>query len=191
MPSAIRSSLHRGLRFVGLGIAYAFSLATSSPAANAAAVDSPIQIIHCRHYPSRHGFQIVFRNHDQRTVDRVSFSVDNREGDHQLDARGVFSPGITIERFYLPLPSHRVFARAPKSCVVTAVHFSDGSTWNRGDPPIADSNARVNRPVSAGNNSVGSTARTSKTVSCPSAGRQYGGVNRSHIEVCRSPMPFQ
>jgi hypothetical protein len=136
MPSAMRFSLPRGLRAVGLGIAYAFSLATTSAAANVAAVDSPIQIIHCRHYPSRHGFQIVFRNQDQPTVDRVSFSVDNREGDHQLDARGVFSPGITIERFYLPLPSHRVFAKAPKSCFVTADYFSDGSTWNRSDTPL-------------------------------------------------------
>ena len=137
MPTAIRVSLPRGLRFVGLGIAYVFSLATSSAAAaNVAPADGPIEIIHCRHFPSRHGFQIVFRDQDQRTVDRVSFSVDNREGDHQLDARGVFSPGITIERFYLSLPSHRVFARAPKSCVVTAVQFSDGSTWDRGDPPL-------------------------------------------------------
>jgi hypothetical protein len=74
MPSAMRFSLPRGLRAVGLGIAYGFSLLTSSASPNGAAADSPIQI--------------VFRNQAQRTVDRVSFSVDNREGNHQIDDRG-------------------------------------------------------------------------------------------------------
>jgi hypothetical protein len=150
MPTAIRVSLPRGLRFVGLGIAYVFSLATSSAAAaNVAPADGPIEIIHCRHFPSRSRLSDCFPR-SRSTYGRPRLLFRRQPGGRSSTRCTWRVFARNYDRALLPATT-----KSSRFCKSTEIVCGDGgSVFGRLDvgprrsaTPIADSNARHRRKL--------------------------------------------
>ncbi len=71
---------------------------------------------------------IKYRNTSSRTAVAVSYRVHNGPHSIVVTDHGSFAPNTTIDHT-LPTPTWELSHAEVHACVVTAVHFSDGSEW--------------------------------------------------------------
>ena len=88
------------------------------------------------------GIHIQFTNESQKAADLINFEVNSNGTQFVIRDVGTFSPGIEIDHKYrngagqaFVLPA---FIAPNVTCSVASIRFTDGTTWQRGNPePLA------------------------------------------------------
>lgn len=108
--------------------ALAFHLAVVTVKAPAA----PITVETCKFVKSasyNRGVRIVFKNTGKATAKLVIFEVVHGSYNTALVDEGNFTPGETIDHVMTSAPLTLWRGENPDRCVVTHVHFTNGTTW--------------------------------------------------------------
>lgn len=110
-----------------------------APAATAYTNPQPIQVASCAldpqvaqrgfgtvDIPTDAGLTISFVNRDPKTVQSVTFDVNDGGTTSQVVDKGTFSNGVQINQ---SLVTPQLIGASGVTCSVQAVAFSDGSVW--------------------------------------------------------------
>jgi hypothetical protein len=75
------------------------------------------------------GTEVSFVNRSSVTATDVTFRISHAYHTVTIDARGKFSPGVSIQRIFRDFAGTNYFRDQPDECEIVRVTFADGSMW--------------------------------------------------------------
>ena len=81
------------------------------------------------------GLQIEFTDEASKPADLVTFQITGDIGSATIRDVGEVDPGVETTHRFRQFDRTRLWSRPNITCTVQAVHFTDGTVWENGEPP--------------------------------------------------------